>query len=125
MCCCAAVGAACFWPGTASALPAGQTAGALSFLRLCLAAPLAEELLYRGAVQGLLSRPLGVWAAAAQAVLFALGHAGGAQQAYALIFGLALGWLRLRAKSIWPGFAAHCANNALLYAMLYYKGAIL
>ena len=49
---------------------------ALSFVHHCIAAPVVEELVFRGAIQQL-AQPLGRWQAAAlQAVLFAV-HPGG------------------------------------------------
>ena len=70
-------------------LPAGRALAAVcaalqlsaagqSFALHCAAAPLAEELVFRGAVQGLL-RPLGPRAAVCvQAALFAVQHGGAA-----------------------------------------------
>lgn len=124
LCCCAVAAVSTLWdPGASGALPEGRTARLLAGLYLCAAAPLAEELIFRGAVQSALSPALGAWSAAVQAVLFALAHTGAAQMAYALAFGLALGWLARRTKSIWPGAAVHAANNALVFAILWSKGA--
>ena len=82
-------------------LPAGRALAAVcaalplsaagqSFALHCAAAPLAEELVFRGAVQGLL-RPLGPRAAVCvQAALFAVQHGGAAGIAYALVLGVLL-----------------------------------
>lgn len=99
-------------------LPGGQSvpAGLWSFIRLCLAAPLAEELVFRGGVQGLL-QPFGSGAAViVQAVLFAVQHSGAAGMLYALVMGLALGWMRQRTKSVYPGMVLHLLNNLLVFA---------
>ena len=88
----------------------------LSFLHHCAAAPIAEELVFRGAIQQL-ARPLGErQAVALQAVLFAVQHRGPAGMAYALVCGLVLGTLRSRTGSVWPGMLLHTLNNLLVFA---------
>ena len=68
---------------------------ALSFVHHCIAAPVVEELVFRGAIQQL-AQPLGRWQAAAlQAVLFAVQHGTPAGMAWALGCGLVLGGWRL------------------------------
>ena len=63
---------------------------ALSFVHHCIAAPVVEELVFRGVIQQL-AQPLGRWQAAAlQAVLFAVQHGGAAGIAYALVLGVLL-----------------------------------
>lgn len=77
-----------------------------SFALHCAAAPLAEELVFRGAVQGLL-RPLGPRAAVCvQAALFAVQHGGAAGIAYALVLGVLLGTIRAAHRRVWP--AGYC-----------------
>ena len=64
---------------------------ALSFVHHCIAAPVVEELVFRGAIQQL-AQPLGRWQATAlQAVLFAVQHGTPAGMAWALGCGLVLG----------------------------------
>ena len=88
----------------------------LSFLHHCAAAPIAEELVFRGAIQQL-ARPLGErQAVALQAVLFAVQHRGPAGMAYALVCGLVLGTIRSRTGSVWPGMLLHTLNNLLVFA---------
>ena len=88
----------------------------LSFLHHCAAAPIAEELVFRGAIQGL-AKPLGRWQAVLlQAVLFAVQHGTPAGMAYALVCGLALGALRERTGKVWPGMLLHTLNNLLVFA---------
>ena len=78
---------------------------ALSFVHHCIAAPVVEELVFRGAIQQL-AQPLGRWQAAAlQAVLFAVQHGTPAGMAWALGCGLVLGALRERTGRVWPGNA--------------------
>ena len=89
---------------------------ALSFVHHCIAAPVVEELVFRGAIQQL-AQPLGRWQAAAlQAVLFAVQHGGAAGIAYALVLGVLLGTIRQRTGRVWPGWVLHTVNNLLVFA---------
>ena len=89
---------------------------ALSFVHHCIAAPVVEELVFRGAIQQL-AQPLGRWQAAAlQAVLFAVQHGGAAGIAYALVLGVLLGTVRQRTGRVWPGWVLHTVNNLLVFA---------
>ena len=89
---------------------------ALSFVHHCIAAPVVEELVFRGIIQQL-ARPLGErQAVALQAVLFAVQHRGPAGMAYALVCGLVLGTIRSRTGSVWPGMLLHTLNNLLVFA---------
>ena len=76
--------------------------------------PLAEELVFRGIIQTRLLRAMPPWTAVVlQAALFGIIHGTPIQIVYALLLGLALGFLRSRTGSILPGFAAHAAFNAM------------
>ena len=91
-------------------------ARARAFVHHCVAAPVVEELVFRGAVQQL-AQPLGKGQAIClQAVLFALQHAGPAGMAWALGCGLVLGALRERTGRVWPGVLLHTLNNLLVFA---------
>ena len=88
-----------------------------AFVHRCAAAPIVEELVFRGIIQQL-ARPLGErQAVALQAVLFALQHGSVAAMVYALVCGLGLGWLADRTGHLWPGMLLHSANNLLVLAM--------
>ena len=94
-------------------MPSG---GAARFCRVCLLARLAEEGVFRGAVQRR-AQPLGRGQAILlQAVLFALQHGSAAAMAYALVCGLVLGTIRSRTGSVWPGMLLHTLNNLLVFA---------
>lgn len=98
-------------------LPSAQTdvLTGWELLRVCIAAPIAEELVFRGAVQGFL-RPLGGQAAVvAAAALFAVQHGGAAGVLYAFCTGLVLGWLRERSGSVLPCILLHSVNNLLVF----------
>ena len=81
-------------------------------------APLAEEVFFRGFVlQGLLPS-LGPWGAViASAALFSVSHGAIGLLIPTLILGLLLGWLFLRAGSIWACVTAHAFQNALALSL--------
>lgn len=90
----------------------------LGILAIGVFGPIAEELLFRGAVLGSLlewdrtkGRP---WLAIVlSAVLFSLAHGNPAQLPVSLSMGLFLGWLRYRTGSLLPGIVLHVFNNSL------------
>lgn len=107
------------------ALPESTMAHVLAFLVMCVVAPVMEELLFRGLMQGLL-RPYGLWLAiVGQAVPFALLHGSAAAFVFALLAGLFFGWLAERSDSILPGMLLHFVNNtmAFLQVLLLQNGA--
>ncbi len=74
----------------------------------------AEELLFRGAVLGLLRKRLPAWAAVLlQALAFALLHGMAARLPYTLLLGALFGLMVVRTGSLWPGIVAHLAHNLL------------
>ena len=90
--------------------------GAARFFRVCLLAPLAEEGVFRGAVQGLLQPLVPRAVVCVQAALFAVQHGGAAGIAYALVLGVLLGTIRQRTGRVWPGWVLHTVNNMLVFA---------
>ena len=91
------------------------------YLAVGLLAPLAEEVVFRGAVLRSLLHTFGDkyhWIAiAASALLFGLIHFNLAQGIHAFIIGLLLGWLYYRTGSIIPGVVLHWVNNTIAYVM--------
>lgn len=86
------------------------------YLAIGLLAPLAEEIVFRGAIlRTLLTTARPMAAIIISALLFALVHMNPAQMPYAFIAGLLLGWMYWRTGSILPGMAYHCANNSVAY----------
>lgn len=84
-----------------------------------LMAPLAEELVFRGAIlRSLLkwnSRP---WVAILiSAILFSVAHMNPAQMPHTLLIGLLLGWMYYRTDSIVPGVVFHWVNNTVAYVL--------
>ena len=94
----------------------GSRAGAyaLSFLAVVFAAPITEELLYRGVgLSLLLARTATPVAVGVTAVLFGLGHGLVLSLAAFVWFGIVIAFVRLRTDSIYPAFVVHCAFNAI------------
>lgn len=92
---------------------------------VCLVAPIAEELIFRGFIFGalrrmrieLLGRGLGtLLAAVLTGILFGLAHTGSASSRYLIplgIFGFILCLVRWSTRSLYPCMALHSINNAL------------
>lgn len=104
---------------TVTEIPAGGAELVVSFVALCVVPPITEELLFRGAMQGLM-RPCGSAAAIfAPALLFALLHLDLAQGITAFACAVFLGWLTERTGSILPGMLLHFVNNAIAFLTAY------
>ena len=91
------------------------------YLVIALLAPVAEELVFRGAVLRALLRwqPQRRWLMIAlSAFLFALSHLNPAQMPHAFLIGLLLGWMYMRTKSVVPGIAYHWVNNTVAYVLM-------
>ncbi len=79
-----------------------------------LASPIAEELFFRGYVQTRLGARWGPWPAIlVTALAFGLLHLDLVHAPFALLVGIALGWMTERSGSVRPAIAAHVANNTL------------
>lgn len=92
----------------------------LGVISIAIAAPVVEEMLFRGAIEGELLRrwdnPLR--AIFVSALIFGLIHLNPAQMPYAFCLGLLLGWLYYRTKSIVPGIVLHLVNNGISVALM-------
>ncbi len=108
-------------PATSEMLPSGGPELLVQFLALCVMPAIAEELLFRGAFQGLM-RPCGSAAAIfAPALLFGVLHLDLAQGLTAFACGVFLGWLAERSGSILPGMLLHLVNNTLAFLTIYLR----
>ncbi|MGL4396135.1 MAG: lysostaphin resistance A-like protein [Hyphomicrobium sp.] len=87
-----------------------------------IGAPIAEELLFRGFMLGLLkdTRAGAIGATLITAVSWAALHANYSPYGLATIFliGLYLGYSRLRTNSLWPAIAGHAAYNSFIVLAL-------
>ena len=102
------------------------TAWIIAFLAMAtLAAPIAEELLFRGWIYTSLRALVGVrWGILVSAILFALAH-WESTHLYALaVFpvGLALGYVRQRADSIAASITLHSLYNGIAAVLLFVAG---
>ena len=93
----------------------------LGIVATVIMAPLMEELLFRGAIQGHLMRiwknPW--WAILLSSLLFGLVHGNPAQIPFAFVIGIGLGWMYYKTGSLIPCFFMHLVNNGS--AVLIYK----
>lgn len=89
------------------------------YLVIGLFAPIAEEIVFRGAIlKSLLNTRMSADAAiTVSAVLFALIHFNPAQMPHAFMVGLLLGWMYQRTGSILPSVAFHWVNNSMAYVL--------
>ena len=86
---------------------------ALSFVHHCIAAPVVEELVFRGAIMQSLRRFGDTFALFVSSLLFGLVHGNLVQAPMAFVTGLAIGYFVLRTGSLRTGMAIHFVNNAL------------
>ena len=87
---------------------------------ICLLAPIAEEMVFRGAaLRKLLEwKPQHRWLMITlSALIFACAHMNPTQFLHPLLIGLLLGWMYERTGSILPGIVYHWANNTAAYLM--------
>jgi membrane protease YdiL (CAAX protease family) len=97
--------------------PHRAAAFAFNALVASVVAPFAEELFFRGLGVRVLLPLGGAAAVGVTALVFGLGHGILVALPVLVAFGFALGWVRLRSGSVWPGMFAHGFFNgsALLY----------
>jgi uncharacterized protein len=93
----------------------GPVLAVVSVARAVVITPLAEELVFRGALYGWLRRWWPAWATiAATAVAFASIHGFLVVMPYVLVFGIVTGWLRERTGWVAAGFVSHVLQLAVL-----------
>ncbi len=93
----------------------GLSRNVLGVLSLAVLAPLLEEVLFRGAIQGLLMRLFGrPWPAIiVAALIFGVYHMNPVQIVYATLLGIILGWIYYRTGSLLSVIVGHVLNNSL------------
>ena len=91
------------------------------YLVVGMLVPVAEELVFRGAVLRVLlnvfARRSHWIAIAISAVVFGIIHMNLAQGLHATLIGLLLGWMYYRTRSVFPGIVMHWINNTVAYVM--------
>ena len=81
-------------------------------------APIFEELMFRGLLPDWLRKCFSNGRAITiSAILFAVMHAYPVAMPYAFLFGIAAGWLRLRAGSTVSTLLVHILNNVLFLSL--------
>lgn len=104
----------------------------LLILATAIAAPVMEELTFRGFIYTKLQTTLEPWlkersyiiTILLQGLLFGVFHMNLQQFIYASALGMLFGWMRYYTKSVWPGIFAHIGFNffsVALYGLLQYQ----
>ncbi len=91
------------------------------YVAIGILAPLAEEIVFRGAILRTLLNVVSKknhWIAIMiSAAIFGVAHGNVAQLVNALLMGLLLGWMYYRTKSLVPGILMHWVNNTMAYIL--------
>lgn len=107
------------FPSIDRELPRGVLGFFLATLSTAVFPALVEEFMMRGAVLGVLRRFGDGFAIIASSLVFAFMHASLTQFAFAFMVGLILGFVTIKAKSIWPAVIIHAANNFISVVFSY------
>ena len=103
-------------PAELEAMLADMMHNRWGYLAIGILAPLAEEVVFRGAILRVLLKMFDKrwhWVAiAVSAILFGLVHGNVQQFVHATLIGLLLGWMYYRTDSIAPGVVFHWVNNS-------------
>ena len=93
----------------------GMSRNVFGIISINIMAPLVEELLFRGAIQGYMLRkgmkPLNAILIAS--AIFGIVHMNPIQIPFAFAIGLIFGWLYYRTGSVVPGIIGHFINNSI------------
>ena len=93
----------------------GMSRNVFGITSITIMAPLVEELLFRGAIQGYMLRkgmkPLNAILIAS--AIFGIVHMNPIQIPFAFAIGLIFGWLYYRTGSVVPGIIGHFINNSI------------
>jgi membrane protease YdiL (CAAX protease family) len=106
-------------PETLKTLPTDPLAAIFVVAGICIGAPLAEELLFRGAILHVLKPYGNGFAVIVSALFFSLIHGNFVQSPMAFVFGLALGIITLRTGSLRPAIYIHVIHNTNSVLMEY------
>ncbi len=93
----------------------------LSLFMLAILPAVFEEVMFRGAVQNLLSRwwKMPVLAVIVTSILFSIVHFSYLGFLSRAVLGFVLGWMFYRTGNIWLNIIAHAANNGIALTALY------
>ena len=86
----------------------------LGVITISLIAPLLEEVLFRGAIQGYMMRRYNPWTAiVCAALIFGVTHMNPVQIVYAALIGVIFGWIYYRTGSLLSVIVGHVLNNSM------------
>ena len=87
----------------------------LGIVSMALLAPIVEEMMFRGAIQGyLMRRCSNAWTGIIiTALVFGAIHMIPQQAVYAALLGIIFGWIYYRTRSLLPVIAGHVLNNSV------------
>ena len=108
-----------YYPQIVSSDPAGPVSAAVSVFMTVILAPLGEELLFRGAVYGVLSRYSQGMAIIVSALAFGAAHRNPPQVIIACVLGAFVALAYAKTGSIAPCVVIHMVNNAVSLAVQY------
>ena len=93
----------------------GMSRNVFGILSITIMAPLVEELLFRGAIQGYLhqKRMKPLHAILIASAIFGIVHMNPIQIPFAFAIGTIFGWLYYRTGSLVPGIVGHFINNSI------------
>lgn len=98
--------------------------GGWTILQLVVLAPLLEEVLFRGLIQGALVKRYRTWVSIiAAAFLFGIVHIIPQQVLNAFVIGIILGYIYYRTESLAAVMIIHALNNAVSYVLMEIFGA--
>jgi membrane protease YdiL (CAAX protease family) len=102
-------------------LNAAKQSGFFSFLLMAIAAPLFEELIFRGIIlDGLLKRYSPVTSILISSIIFGLAHLNPWQFVTAFVIGIFAGWIYYKSRSLILVIIIHAAVNLTGYLMRYF-----
>ena len=92
----------------------------LGVVSMALLAPIVEEMMFRGAIQGyLMRRCSNAWTGIiVTALIFGAIHMNPQQVVYATLLGLIFGWIYYRTRSLLPVIVGHVLNNSVAVASM-------
>ena len=103
----------------------GLTHTFLGAFTISVLAPLLEEVMFRGAIQGYMMRRMrSPWAAIiAAALVFGIFHMNPVQVVYATLLGVVFGWIYYRTGSLMSVIVGHVLNNTIATIMMLLLGS--
>lgn len=102
----------------------GLTHTVMGAFTISVLAPLLEEVMFRGAIQGYMMRRMrSPWAAIiAAALVFGIFHMNPVQVVYATLLGVVFGWIYYRTGSLMSVIVGHILNNTIATIMMLLLG---